>query len=214
MMNKRLSISKRGLQNWLVDACVFTGALIAILSGIYFLFVSTIGYQGGRNALYEVTFLFDRPMWDDLHTLGGVIMLIAVAIHLMLHWKWVVTTCKRAIGSFYSKGACMNRNTKVNLVIDLVLILSFTACAVSGIYFLFAPMGGFQGSRSLTGDTSFLFSRTTWDLIHTWAGVTMIFAAAFHFVVHWRWIVNVTQSVFSSLTSRLGPQLTPERRLG
>lgn len=207
-MNKRLSISKRTLNNWLVDASVFAGALIAVMSGIYFLFVPSIGYQGGRNALYGTTILFDRSAWNDLHTWGGVIMLVAGAIHLMMHWKWVVTTSKRAIQSVCSKGVSMNRNTKINLVIDLVLILSAIACAISGITFLFTPNGVSQGGESLIETTIFLFSRATWDLIHTWSGVTMILAASFHFAVHWRWIVNVTRSVFSSLTSRLSPQLT------
>lgn len=30
------------------------------------------------------------------------------------------------------------------------------------------------------------------DMIHTWAGVTLIVAAMIHFVIHWRWVARVT----------------------
>jgi len=50
-------------------------ALLAALSGIYFLFLPVSGYQGGRNPMYGVTVLFERSAWDDLHTWGGVVMI-------------------------------------------------------------------------------------------------------------------------------------------
>jgi hypothetical protein len=38
----------------------------------------------------------------------------------------------------------------------------------------------------------FLFSRTTWDLLHTWAGVTLMIAALVHIAIHWKWITKVS----------------------
>ena len=48
----------------------------------------------------------------------------------------------------------------------------------------------------------FLFSRTTWDLIHTWAGVTLIAAAVIHLAIHWRWIVKVALGISKQISSR------------
>jgi hypothetical protein len=45
----------------------------------------------------------------------------------------------------------------------------------------------------------FLFSRTVWDLIHTWSGVVLIAAAAVHLSIHWRWVTKVTARFFLSL---------------
>jgi hypothetical protein len=73
---------------------------------------------------------------------------------------------------------------------------------VSGVYFLFAPSGGFQGGRNPGWDPGFLFSRTTWDLIHTWSGVVLSVAAVVHFAIHWRWVKNVTVRFFLSLWPR------------
>jgi cytochrome b subunit of formate dehydrogenase len=86
----------------------------------------------------------------------------------------------------------------------LLVAASFLVCALSGIYFLFAPSGGFQGGQNPGWDPNWLFSRITWDLIHTWSGVVLIVAAAVHFAIHWRWVKNVTQLFFLSLLPQSG----------
>ncbi len=85
--NGRLAAQTRN--NWLIDAAVFMGVLVAAITGIYFLFLPSGGYQGGRNPLYGVTILFSRNTWDDLHTWFGVLMIAAVAVHFTIHWNWV-----------------------------------------------------------------------------------------------------------------------------
>lgn len=50
-MTKQVRISKQTRTNWLIDTAVFLGALVTALSGIYFLFFTSGGYQGGRNKL-------------------------------------------------------------------------------------------------------------------------------------------------------------------
>jgi hypothetical protein len=42
-----------------------------------------------------------------------------------------------------------------------------------------------------------LFSRITWDLIHTWSSVTLILAGLLHFAIHWKWALKVTRKVLS-----------------
>jgi cytochrome b subunit of formate dehydrogenase len=195
-MNARSGLSARTRTNWLINASVFIGGIIAGLSGIYFLFLPSGGYQGGRNGLYGIQILFSRATWDDFHTWGGVIMIGAVALHIVIHWDWIVLMTKRILGALWSKGAQMSTGAKVNVLVDAVIAISFFLTAISGIYFLFAPTGGFQGGNNVGWDPGFLFSRTTWDLIHTWAGVVMIGAAAVHFVIHWRWVKNVTVRFF------------------
>jgi hypothetical protein len=86
----------------------------------------------------------------------------------------------------------------VNLGIDLAIALGFLLTAITGIYLLFLPTG-YQGGLTAGWDPEFLFSRTSWDLIHTWAGVTMTVAALLHFYIHWRWVVNVTRRLLPSL---------------
>jgi len=190
--------------NWLIDAAVFLGGIVAALSGVYFLFLPSGGYQGGRNPAYGITILFDRYSWSDLHVWGGVIMIAAISVHFVIHWQWVKMMVRRMIGAMRSKGVTFSKGAKINVAIDALVAASFLVCALSGIYFLFAPSGGFQGGQNAGWDPNWLFSRTTWDLIHTWSGVVSIAAAVVHFAIHWRWVKNVTMRFFLSLVPQPG----------
>ncbi len=202
-MVKRIQ-AVRGRSKWLLAAVVFLSGLVAALSGIYFLFVPSGGYQGGRNPWYGVTIFFSRQTWDDLHTRGGVLMIAAVVVHFAIHWRWVKVMSKRTVAALFSREPRLAKGPRLNVAINLVVAVSFLLTAVSGIYFLIVSSGGFQGGRNAGWDPMFLFSRTTWDLIHTWAGVAFIGAAAAHVWIHWRWIKNTTTRLFRSLLPQPG----------
>jgi len=202
-MVKRIQ-AVRGRNKWLLFAVVFLSGLVAALSGIYFLFAPSGGYQGGRNPMYGVTILFSRHTWEDLHAWGGVLMIVVAVVHFAIHWRWVKVMSKRTVKALFSREAKLAKGPRLNVAINLVIAVSFLLTAVSGIYLLFAPSGGFQGGRNASWDPMFLFSRTTWDLIHTWAGVVFIGAAVVHFWIHWRWIKNTTTRLFLALLPQPG----------
>jgi hypothetical protein len=208
-MSKRITISTQNRRNWLIDTAVFLGGILAALSGIYFLFLPSGGYQGGRNPMYGVTILFIRHAWEDVHTWGGVLMMAAILIHFATHWKWVKMMASRAKNSLLNREGKMSGFVKFNVAINTLIGVSFLACALSGVYLLFAPSGGFQGGTNAGWDPNFLLSRTTWDLIHTWSGVVMIVAAVVHFWIHWRWVKNVTRKFFLSLLPQPGSDRVP-----
>ena len=212
-MNKRNVVSTQTRNNWFIDAAVLIGGLLAAFSGVYFLFLPVGGYQGGRNALYGVTFFFSRSTWNDLHTWGGVVVIVALVVHFAVHWQWVVMMGKRMARSLRSRGTFMSSRAKVNLAINVVVALSFLTTAITGIYFLYVSPGGFQGGRNSSWDPGLLFNRTTWDLIHTWAGVIFIIAAVVHFAIHWLWVVKVTKRLLGSLIMRFGPRRIQEKML-
>jgi hypothetical protein len=186
------TVSRQTRNNWLIDAALFVGALIAAITGIYFLFLPSGGYQGGRNPLYGITILFSRETWDYLHTWFGALMIAAAAVHFAIHWNWVKGMVKRLMKSLSGKGTRMNRHGIVNVAVDATLAAGFLLAALSGIYFMFVPGGG------RAADPLFILSRTAWDMIHTWSGVAMIIAAIIHFAIHWNWVTKVTAKVFRS----------------
>jgi hypothetical protein len=188
------AVSKQTQKNWWVDASLFGSAIIAALSGIYFLFLPSGGYRGGRNLLYNVQVLFTRQTWDDLHTWGGVAMIAVAIIHLAIHWSWVVNMARRTFNELTGKCGGMNARGRWNLILNIVVGLSFLFTALSGLYFLFVP-----GGRGAT-DPMILFTRTTWDLIHTWAGVLLIIAAVTHFAIHWKWMTKVTGNMLAAVS--------------
>lgn len=199
-MHRGLSTQTR--MNWLIDAGLFFSALVATITGIYFLFLPTGGYRGGRNPYYGITILFDRHTWDDLHTWFGVAMIAIVVIHLTIHWRWIVTMTKRAFNALLTPSCRLSRGAWINIAINATIALGFILTAISGLYFFFEP-----AKRAL------IFTATTWDLIHTWSGVALIGAAVLHLAIHWRWVVNVTTRMTETITShwairRLGNQAT------
>jgi hypothetical protein len=183
------SVSKQTQKNWWIDAALFGSALLAMLSGIYYLYLPSGGYQGGRNPLYNIQILFSRNTWDDLHTWGGVAMILAAIIHLAIHWQWVVSMTRRIWKELTGRSSAMGPRGRWNLILNLIVAISFLLTAASGVYFLFVPGGRWAA------DPMILFTRTTWDLIHTWAGVALIAAAIVHFAIHWKWVTKVTRKM-------------------
>ena len=208
-MSKSIRLSAQTRANWLVDAAVFLGAILASVSGVYFLYLPSAGYQGGRNPWYGITVLFERHSWGDIHTWGGVLMIAAIVIHLVIHWRWVSTMTRRVVNAVLGKSPKLSKGARFNVAVNLGIAVSFALCAVSGIYFLFAPSGGYQGGNNPGWEINLLFSRTTWDLIHTWSGVAMIGFGVVHLWIHWRWVVNVTKRFFLPLGQRLYMPKTP-----
>ncbi len=179
-------LSKQTQRNWWIVATLFSSAVLAALSGIYFLFLPIGGYQGGRNPYYNVRILFQRETWDNLHTWGGIVMIGVVLIHLAVHSSWVVSMSRKIWNELTRKNRSMSKNGRMNLLINLIVALSFLFTAISGVYFFFTPEG------HNVQDPMILFSRTTWDLLHTWAGVVLIIAALVHIAIHWKWITKVS----------------------
>ena len=197
-------VSKQTRNNWLLDAALFISGITAAISAIYFLFLPNSGYRGGSNPWYDVQILFSRHTWDNLHTWSGVAMILVAAIHLTLHWPWVKNMAHRAMRELAGQCGCMNPRGRWNLILNIIVAISFVLTAISGVYFLFMP-----GGRGVA-DPMILFTRATWDLIHTWAGVVLIAAAVVHFVIHWKWVTKVTHKMIGiTIPSRAGQQPIP-----
>lgn len=188
-MEKVNGLSSRTRNNWILDAGLFVSGVIAILSGIYFLFIPSGGYQGGRNPWYGVTVLFERETWEWLHTWIGLAMIVIALAHLLIHWKWVAGMLKRLTSR---QGSGLNTSGRYNLALNATIALCFFICAVSGIYFLI--FGSSEGGRNL--DPMILFSRDVWDVVHTWSSILFIAAALLHFSIHWGWVTKVTRKIF------------------
>ena len=191
-MSTALTLSWPTRRNWWIDAGLAASGVVVALSSIYFLFVPSGGYQGGRNPYYGLRVLFDRSTWDDLHTWGGLALTAIALLHIVLHHAWIGNMTRRMVKELTGQSGCLNSRGRWNLLLNLATAVSFGVAAASGVYFLFVP-----GGRGAV-DPGFLFSRAVWDLIHTWSGVIWIGTGVVHFAIHWRWVVNVTRSVVTA----------------
>jgi hypothetical protein len=187
---RQYKVSAPTKRNWLIDAGLLVSAILTALTGIYFLFLPVGGFQGGRNPMYGVVILFERHTWDDLHTWAGLFMIVIAAVHLVFHWSWVINMFRRTWKEMTGQCGCMNARGRWNLILNAVVGISFVLSAVSGIYFLYFP----GGRGAVFPDL--VFTRSTWDLIHTWAGIALIAAALLHFMIHWKWVAKVSRSIY------------------
>lgn len=163
MLNKRV-ISKQTRNNWLVDTGLFLSAVIALLSGIYFLYLPIGGYKGGRNPTYAIEILFERHTWEDLHKWAGILMIAIALIHIPLHWNWIVNMIRRIFREIVEWRSTFKIRARLNLILNLIVGISFLVVAISGVYFFFVPgVSQESGNR----DPIFFFTQLTWDKIHT-----------------------------------------------
>jgi len=204
--NKNKVFSAQTRNNIVLDMSMLIAALASIASGIYFLFLPVGGYQGGRNALHGVVIFFERHTWSDIHTWASVIIISLAALHIPLHWSWIVKMTSSGLRSL-SGQTRLNKFSRFNLAVNVLIGLSGIICALSGLYFLFEP--------AIVGisQEGWLFSRTVWDVIHTWSGIAVTAAAILHFAIHWRWILKVLSKYWEALIdglSRAGQARQPE----
>lgn len=193
MQNKNTG-SNKTRRNWIVDAALLVGTLIASLSGVYFLIFPDGGYMGGRNPYYGIRIIFDRTGWEWIHTWLSLGMIAIALLHIILHWKWVVSTTKRVARDIFTRHKSnMNSKGWQNVIVDGAIGLGFIISAISGVYFLFVG----ESRGGLVPDPMFLFSRTAWDLIHTWSSVLFISGFLMHFAIHWGWVTKVTRKIFT-----------------
>jgi hypothetical protein len=82
-----------------LDAFLFSAFFLANLTGLVaWLAFGEGGFQGGRNPLYNnLVFGLGRHDWNDLHRWSSLAIIAILAIHVLLHWKWVALTMRRYI---------------------------------------------------------------------------------------------------------------------
>lgn len=190
-MKRKSTLTSKLRQNWWIDAALGAGALVAVLSSLYFLAIPNGGYQGGRNPYYDLVVIFSRQTWDLLHTWSGVVMIMAALVHIVIHWDWIIGTVRRIWKVIVGKREGFGLRLTYNILLDATIALSFLMCSISGVYFMFSAATGPSGEV-------ILFNKTTWDLIHTWSGMIMTMTAILHFVFHWKWITNITSKMFGA----------------
>ena len=71
--------------------------------------------------------------------------------------------------------------------------------SLTGVYFLFFVIGGYQGGRNPFYEVMFLMSRQAWDLWHTWMGGLMIMTAVFHLILDWDWVLKAVKRSYKTL---------------
>jgi hypothetical protein len=90
-------MSKKSKIYFVVDLIIAAAFILSALSGVI-LYLVPGGYQGGRNPYYGTEILsLDHHGWSDLHTWTSFVMMAGIAVHLALHWRWIVAMAKNTL---------------------------------------------------------------------------------------------------------------------
>ena len=89
------------------------------------------------------------------------------------------------------------KKAQLNYWLDGVIAMAFMLSALSGMVFMFAGSGGYQGGHNAAFQTTILgISRWVWSDVHTWSSLIMIAGVLLHLVLHWKWILCMTREAF------------------
>lgn len=171
--------------NFWFDGAIFTAFVITAVTGLMLWLLIPGGGRGSENQIFlDMT----RRTWIDIHNWTGLAMLIGVALHLILHWKWVSCVAAR----YFKKLA---KQARLNFSLDSLLFVTFFLTGLSGLVaWLIVPGGGYQGGRNpYYGVTLLGLTHHNWSDLHLWASLAMMVIVVVHLALHWRWIACVTR---------------------
>jgi len=77
---------KRSNLNFLIDAVAFAGFVVLTTTGVLMRYVLPPG-----SGHYSTIWSFDRHEWGGIHFWVSVVFFSILALHLVLHWRWIVS---------------------------------------------------------------------------------------------------------------------------
>lgn len=80
---------KKGNLNFVIDIVAFVSFVFLISTGFLIRYVLPPG-SGHFSMLWGM----DRHEWGQLHFLIAVVLIVFIALHLLLHWQWIVHVIK------------------------------------------------------------------------------------------------------------------------
>jgi hypothetical protein len=82
-------------RNYWVDAVMGIAFLVVALSALVFLVPSS--WIDFSSSTTPTVLGIDFGVWQTMHKWAGIVMLIGIVVHQLLHWKWSVTMTKKVL---------------------------------------------------------------------------------------------------------------------
>lgn len=81
---------KRTKLNFIIDVVAFVGFIVLTTTGVLMRYILPPG--SGR---YSTIWSLDRHEWGGIHFWISFVFFLILALHLVLHWRWIVTVLSR-----------------------------------------------------------------------------------------------------------------------
>ena len=77
--------------NYTIDFLLSVSFIVLAVSGLAIFFFLPSGVrQGGFQEFLGI----EKNVWTDVHNWSGIIFILLVLLHFILHWQWVVCMTK------------------------------------------------------------------------------------------------------------------------
>ncbi|MDD4924194.1 MAG: DUF4405 domain-containing protein [Dehalococcoidales bacterium] len=197
--------------NFLLDVIALLSILVTLVSSYILWFILPMG-QGAHGELgsasgymwcntdgygitgnYITVMNWPRYTWIDIHTWASIILLGIIILHIVLHWKWIISLTKRIKN--HLGGSIIKVKALEQYAVTVLLLILFTIECLSGfIIWLVLPRGALDFENMLIGlgRTFWGLQRNIWVDIHAWLAIAIIAILIIHILLNWRWILNMT----------------------
>lgn len=112
-----------------------------------------------------------------IHEWLSVAFGMAIVVHLLLHWQWIVTVTKGFFGN-------VRWMARLNYLLNGLLFIAMTIVMVSGILIseIVLPTFGVE-----------MVGAMVWRRVHTMAADGAVLLVGLHLALHWQWVVNAVK---------------------
>ncbi|MBT2698641.1 DUF4405 domain-containing protein [Bacillus sp. ISL-40] len=120
------------------------------------------------------------------HEIAGLIIGVAILVHIGLNYRWVVNTTKKIVDPKLPK------KTRFSYLLNILLLISMTTVIITGFLIsrVVLPSLAIQGGHSIRG-------------IHGLSADATLALVGLHIAVHWQWVMNICKRAFKSKEGKL-----------
>jgi hypothetical protein len=118
-----------------------------------------------------------------VHSIAGALMTLGLLVHGVWHWDWIKT-------NILSTPRAPGQTVRANRRIDLLLMVLFALCAVSGL------LGQVMALTPVTQPHSFLL-REGLSHLHSLSGALMLLLTVPHVRHHAKWLACMARKCFA-----------------
>jgi len=164
-----------------------------IIDVILIILISILGITGllifpGLLKLFGLNLsTFPKAQIYNIHHWIGLLLFVAVGIHVDLHWKWIVLMAKRFLKR-RKNGNHKSVRKPINLVVDIVLLIAFLLVVITGII-------KFPGFLPFLGVNPLMIPLNELSFIHDWSGILLFGLVIIHLALHFSWMVSTTKTL-------------------
>jgi cytochrome b subunit of formate dehydrogenase len=91
-INNNFHFMDKSKINYIIDALMAVSFFITAVTGLILFFFLPSGVQQGR---FQELWGMPKYIWTALHDWSGIILIIFVFIHIVLHWGWIACMTKK-----------------------------------------------------------------------------------------------------------------------